>query len=82
MTSDVGLGKSCGLAFADGYRDDLINPADDEILSDVARGIKKRIWKFISGTIRTNLRKLFASASPMLGLAMRGIMPALINHWG
>jgi len=39
--SDIGLGKSCGLAFADGYRDDLINPADDEILSDVARGIQK-----------------------------------------
>lgn len=36
--ADVEAGQSMALAFADGYRSDAINPADDEILSQVARG--------------------------------------------
>ncbi len=36
--AEVGTGESVALAFADGYRSDIINPADDEILSDIARG--------------------------------------------
>lgn len=35
--AEVGPGKSIGLAFADGYRSDAVNPADDEILSCLAR---------------------------------------------
>jgi exodeoxyribonuclease V alpha subunit len=35
--AEAPLGKSRALAFADGYRSDSINPADDEILADVAR---------------------------------------------
>ncbi|MFC2023431.1 ATP-dependent RecD-like DNA helicase [Chloroflexota bacterium] len=36
--SDTALGHSRALAFADGYRADCINPADDEILASLARG--------------------------------------------
>lgn len=36
--ADVGAGQSTGLAFADGYRSDTVNPADDEILSLLAQG--------------------------------------------
>lgn len=36
--AEVPLGRSAGLAFADGYRTDTVDPADDEILSRVARG--------------------------------------------
>jgi hypothetical protein len=39
--SDIEEGKSIALAFADGYRGDMINPADDEILSNIARGINQ-----------------------------------------
>lgn len=35
--AEVGPGKSMGLAFADGYRSDIVNPADDEILSRLVR---------------------------------------------
>ncbi|MDY7040427.1 MAG: ATP-dependent RecD-like DNA helicase [Chloroflexota bacterium] len=35
--AETPLGKSRALAFADGYRSDSINPADDEILADLAR---------------------------------------------
>jgi ATP-dependent exoDNAse (exonuclease V) alpha subunit len=36
--SEAGLGQSTALAFADGYRNDNINPADDELLAQLARG--------------------------------------------
>lgn len=36
--ADVPTGKSVALAFADGYRSDIINPGDDEILSNIALG--------------------------------------------
>jgi exodeoxyribonuclease V alpha subunit len=36
--AEVPLGGSVALVFADGYRSDSVNPADDEILSRVARG--------------------------------------------
>lgn len=36
--AEMPLGKSRALAFADGYRSDSINPADDEILASIARG--------------------------------------------
>jgi hypothetical protein len=39
--AEVGTGESVALAFADGYRSDIIQPADDEILSDIARGKSK-----------------------------------------
>ena len=91
--SDVGLGKSCGLAFADGYRDDLINPADDEILSDVARGIKKEdlevhFWDDqdeLKETIRKCLADVgigdegdYASFNQSLGITSK---PGQQPHW-
>lgn len=36
--SDVEVGESRALAFADGYRSDSVNPGDDEILSAIAQG--------------------------------------------
>jgi exodeoxyribonuclease V alpha subunit len=36
--ADTPAGKSIGLTFADGYRTDDVNPADDEILSQIAKG--------------------------------------------
>lgn len=36
--AEIGTGESVALAFADGYRSDIVNPADDEILSNIARG--------------------------------------------
>jgi len=36
--AETPLGQSRALAFADGYRGDSINPADDEILASLARG--------------------------------------------
>jgi exodeoxyribonuclease V alpha subunit len=39
--AEVPTGQSVALTFADGYRNDIINPADDEILSDIARGKSK-----------------------------------------
>lgn len=36
--AEVPVGRSVALAFADGYRGDSVHPADDEILSRIARG--------------------------------------------
>jgi ATP-dependent exoDNAse (exonuclease V) alpha subunit len=36
--ADMPLGESRALAFADGYRSDSVNPADDEILAELAQG--------------------------------------------
>lgn len=65
--AEIGLGQSIGLAFADGYRSDTVNPADDEILSLVARGRS-------SGDLEVHFWQNVDELNELLQLRMQGLL--------
>ena len=68
----VGFGQSVALAFADGYRTDSVNPADDEVLVAVAHGgtyrdLEVHYWEDLddlTGIIQDRLRELLDIGDP------------------
>lgn len=70
--SDVGIGKSVALAFADGYRSDIVNPADDEILSNVARGINKEDLEVYFWNDQDELKEQLRKCLGRLGIGEEG----------
>lgn len=70
--SDVGLGKSVALSFADGYRSDTVSPGDDEILSSVACGINKEDLEVYFWNDQDELKDQLGKCLGRLGIGGEG----------
>lgn len=79
--SDIPVGKSVALAFADGYRADIINPSDDEILSEISQGKSSSDLEILFWKDQDELKHQLDGCMNKLGIGKAGDFKSFNNSF-